>query len=153
MRKQDIQKTFKHYDITLTELKEVYSQVVKQAKQLWKEDCIQEDTGRGIGRLYAQIGFNTKYGLMGRADWHYSYMNGEVAEWYNALQISVLDEGDYTAADASDWLYEDKYYQRTGQISQKALQEVYKAYPLSIKTFEDVAIELAEGLAERLQKR
>lgn len=41
-------------------------------------------------------------------------MNGGAEEWYFALQISVLDEGDYTAADASDGLYENKYYLRTG---------------------------------------
>lgn len=151
MTKEVIKKVFKHYDITLTELKEVYSQTVKEAKRLWKEDCIQEDSGRGIGRLYAQIGFNPKYGLMSRAGWHYSYMNGEAQEWYNALQINVLDDdADYTAADASDWLYEDKHYQRTGQISQIRLQECSKAYPLVFKTFEEVVIELAEGLWESL---
>lgn len=151
MRKQDIQKVFKHYDITLTELKEYYTGVVREAKRLWKEDCIQEVSGKGLGRLYAQIGFNPKYGLMSRAGWHYSYMNGEVEEWYHALQISVLEEGDYNAVDASDWLYENKYYQRTGQISQSALQEASKAYPLEFKTFEEVAVELAEGLKLRLQ--
>lgn len=150
MTKQEVQKIFKHYDITLTELKELYSRAVREAKRLWKEGCIEEDTGRGLGRLYAQIGFNPKYGLMGRADWHYSYMNGEVAEWYHALQINVLDEGDYTPVDADNWLYENKYYQRTRQIPQSALQEVYKSYPLSIKTFEEVAVELAEGLAEKM---
>lgn len=151
MRKQDIQKIFKHYDITLKELKECYTHVVREAKKLWKEGCIQEEHSNfGMPRLYAQIGFNLKKGLICRADWHYSYMNGEAAEWYHALQINVLDEGDYTAADSSDWLYEDKHYQRTGQISQRALQECSKAYPLDFKTFEEVAVELAQSLADKM---
>lgn len=151
MTKQEVQKIFKHYGITLTELKEVYNREVKEVKRLWKEGCIQEERSNfGMPRLYAQIGFNPKRGLMGRADWHYSYMNGEAEEWYHDLQISILDEGDYTAVDASDWLYEDNYYRRTGNISQRALQDTSKAYPLDIKSFQDVAIELAEGLAERL---
>lgn len=151
MNKKEVQQVFKHYDITLTELKELYSRAVREAKRLWKEGCIGEDTGRGLGRLYAQVGFNPKRGLMYRTDWHYSYMNGEAEEWYYALQISVLNEGDYTAVDASDWLYEDNYYRKTGNISQRALQDTSKAYPLGIKSFQDVVIELAEGLAERLQ--
>lgn len=151
MRKQDIQKIFKNYDITLTELKEVYTQVVKEAKSLWKEDCIQKDTGRGIGRLYAQVGFNPKYDLMGRADWYFSGWSGETEGWYNALQINLLDDAmDYTAANASDYLYEDPYYRRTGQISQRALQECFKGYPLDFKTFEEVAVEIAEGLLNRM---
>ncbi|WP_324823493.1 hypothetical protein [Sinanaerobacter sp. ZZT-01] len=150
MRKQEVQKIFKNYDITLTELKEVYSRVVKQAKQLWKEDCIQEDSGRGIGKLYAQVGFNSNEGLMGRADWHFSGWSGETEVWYYALKINLLDDAmDYTAANASDYLYEDPYYRRTGQISQKALQECFKGYPLDFKTFEEVAVELAEGLADK----
>ncbi len=152
MNKKELQHVFKHYGITLTELKELYSRAVREAKRLWKEGCIEEDTGRGLGRLYAQVGFNPKRGLMYRADWHYSYMNAQAAEWYYALQVSVLNEGDYTAVDASDWLYENKHYQRTGQIPKTELQRAYKAYPLSIKTFEEVVAELAEGLAERLQK-
>lgn len=148
MRKQEVQKILKNYDITLTELKEVYGQVVREAKSLWKGDCIQESSGRGTGKLYAQIGFNSNYGLMGRADWHFSYMTGETPEWYYALKISVLNEGDYTAADAADCLYEDTYYRRTGQISQKALNETSKNYPLDFKTFEEVAVELAEGLSD-----
>lgn len=151
MKKQDIQKIFKDCDITIAELKEVYGQVVREAKKLWKEDCIQEDSGRGVGKLYAQVGFNPKKGLMGRADWHYSYMNGDVEHWYNAFKINLLDDVmDYTAANASDFLYEDTYYRRTGQISQKALNEASKNYPLDFKTFEEVAVELAEGLLDRM---
>ena len=150
MRKEDVKKVFKHYGITLTELKEVYGQVVKEAKNLWKSDCIQENSNTGIGKLYAQVGFNPNEGLIGRADWHFSYMTGETPEWYYALKISVLNEGDYTAADASDYLYEDTYYRRTGQISQKVLNETSKNYPLDFKTFEEVAVELAEGLLDRM---
>lgn len=150
MKKQDIQKIFKDCDITLAELKEVYGQVVREAKSLWKSDCIQENSHIGIGKLYAQVGFNPNEGLMGRADWHFSYMTGETPAWYYALKISVLNEGDYTAADALDCLYEDPYYRRTGQISQKALNETSKNYPLDFKTFEEVAVELAEGLLDRM---
>lgn len=151
MRKQEIQEIFNHYDITLTELKEVYGQVVREAKKLWKEDCIQKDSGRGIGRLYAQVGFNPKEGLMGRAGWYFSGWSGEAVDWYNALQINLLDDAmDYTAANASDWLYEDKHYQRTGQISQRALQECSKEYALDFKTFEEVVVGLAEGLLGRM---
>lgn len=150
MKKQEVQKIFKNNNITLTELKEVYGQVVREAKKLWKEDCIQKDSGRGIGKLYAQVGFNSNAGLMGRADWHFSYMTGETPEWYYALKINLLDDAmDYTAADASDCLYEDTYYRRTGQISQKVLQEFSQAYSLDFKTFEEVAVELAEGLADK----
>lgn len=150
MKKQDIQKIFKDCDITLTELKEVYNQVVREAKNLWKSDCIQEDSGRGVGKLYAQIGFNPKEGLMGRADWYFSGWSGETEVWYYALKINLLDDAmDYTAANASDYLYEDPYYRRTGQISQKALQECFKGYPLDFKTFEEVAIELAECLSDK----
>lgn len=78
-------------------------------------------------------------------------MNGGAEEWYFALQISVLDEGDYTAADASDGLYENKYYLRTGQIPKSVLQEEFKAYLLEFKTFEEVTVELAEDLKLRLQ--
>lgn len=151
MKKQDIQKIFKHYDITLTELKEVYGQVIREAKKLWKEEGIQEDFGKGIGRLYAQVGFNQKEGLMGRADWHFSGWSGETEVWYYALKINLLDDAmDYTAANASDYLYEDPYYRRTGQISQKALNEASKNYPLDFKTFEEVVVGLAEGLLDRM---
>lgn len=147
MTKQEVIKKLRKYDITKTELEQLYKRVVKEAKILWREGCIQEERSNfGMPRLYAQIGFNPRKGLMGRVDWHYSYMNGEVEEWYHALQISVLDEGDYTAANAADYLYESKYYQRTGQIPKTELQGAYKNYPLSIKSFEEVVFELAERL-------
>lgn len=154
MKKQDIQKVFKYYGITLKEVKEHYNYAVRDAKRFWKEGCIEEDTdtGIGLGRLYAQIGYSHIYGLMDRAGWHYSHMRGDSTNWYNAPQVYILNEDeDYQAADAFEWLEDDNYYQRTGKISKRALQGYADEYPLEFKTFEEVVVELAQELARHIK--
>lgn len=147
MTEQEIKKVFKNNDISLTELKVLYNKTVRDAEKLWKEDCIYENSSLGLPKLYAQIGFNKRRGLMQRTGWQYSYMTGDSEEWYYALKISVLDgDADNSAIDASDWLYEDNYYKRTGNISQKALLEASKSFPLEFLTFDEVAETLAEML-------
>lgn len=145
MEKKEVKKIFKLYGITLTELEKIYKEAGRDAESTWKGSCIEEDTGYGIGSLRAQIGFSNDYGLMYRVYWHYPCDTTEPAEWYHALQVDILGD-DFTAVDAHDYLYEDNYYQRTGKISDVALRELAKEYPLCIKPFEDVAVEIAEAL-------
>lgn len=145
MKEKEVRERLQRLGLTLEGVRKIYNQTVKQAKEAWLEGCIDESGwGRGIApTFYAVIGYNPKYGLMKTCGFQYGHQDAQPAEWYNANTLSILDESERREAFlAGDYLYEDAHYQKTGQVYKKYKQEVAKEYPLNIKSFEQVVLEI-----------
>lgn len=144
MKKQEIDQSLNIFGITSDEVEKLYKALVKEAKVLWREDCIMDEGETYVPYLRVQLGYNKNGELVGRTYWKYSYMNADVQDWYYATKIDLTEKDTATAFIAGDYLYYDAYYQRTGKISQRAKNEVVKGYPIedNIKSLEQVIEEL-----------
>lgn len=71
-------------------------------------------------------------------------MNADEENWYYSTRIDLIEP--VAPFDADDWLYENKYYNRTGIIPRVAYSEAYKIHKLEMKSFGEVIEELAEIL-------
>lgn len=138
-------KVLREHSISKLELETAYTKAVKEAKRLWRNGCIQSNTGRGKGRLIVQIGYSDRDGIMYRAYWKDAFV-GESADWWNAKKVNLVDPFNSEPFDASDYLYENAYYKRTGCISDNMMRETAKNYPMSFENFDYVAEELAQLL-------
>lgn len=139
----------RQYGIRKDKLEGLYKDLVKSAKEYWRDECIMDEQEIDLPKLQVQIGFNEEKGLKGRVRWKYSHMTAEESYWYYAAQIDLLEE-DLIPIYAADYLYENAYYQRTGKVSEKSKQEFLRCYPdcltSIIKDFEQVAEEVAMAL-------
>ena len=144
MRKQDIPKVFKHYGITLTELKECYTHAVREAKRMWREEYIAEYKSNSLSDLYIPIGCNRKfeYGFMGIKGWQ-----GNTPEnwWHLSLDI-FIPTGGLVLPVEFDFM-EDRLHSASCRFSREVIQKYTLEFPIELKTFEEVVVELAKDLA------
>lgn len=60
--------------------------------------------------------------------------------------MNLVDLFNSEPFDASDYLYENAYYKRTGCISDNVMRETAKNCPMSFESFDNVVEELAQLL-------
>lgn len=147
MKRAELAKVYKQYDITLTQLKAEYVKAVREAEKMWREGAIQDCNGVKICLLafirYSARQTNIEHDVY----WFRDGFTGLPFDWYETVNVELIINGmGACAAEAYEWLSEDKYYQKTGNISQRAMQHAAESYPLEFKSFEDVAIEIAQKL-------
>lgn len=138
-------KVLRERGITKVELETAYTKAVKEATRLWRYGCIQSNSGRGKGRLIVQVGYSDRDGVIYRAYWKDAYV-GESADWWDAKKVNLIDAYNSEPFDASEYLCENSYYKRTGQISENTMRETAKNNPISFSSFKEVAEELAQLL-------
>lgn len=151
MTKKEAAQALKAKGISLVEVETLYKSLVSKAKALWKEDFILDEIDSNAPYLLVQLGVDSEGELMGRVCWHYSYMTAYTQRWYFASGIvSLTGEEKIVPILAPDYLYEDKYYQRTGKISQKSKDLAYSLYKSEMDNyflpFENILSELVFNL-------
>jgi hypothetical protein len=148
MTKNQAMQALKRHDISISEVGKVYKTLVREAKAMWKEDCIMDKDEGSLPYLRVQLGYNREVGLLSRVGWKYSNMNGEKPEWYKAIKIDLTEKHTATPMLPCNCLGFDPYYQRTGKVSQVAKTMVAREYPFEnyIKSFEQVVMELLNYL-------
>lgn len=130
----------------------LYNELVNEAVYEMRVNGIRNESESDLRELYVQIGIYEGE-LVGRCVWK-EKNSAEEEKYFKGDLVDIVDRGSYRAAVAGDLLYEDEYFNETGEISEEIVDWFWREYGeeclTSINDIEQVIEELVRVVEMRM---